>query len=322
MKPAVASVFLLSLLTLFLLSGCIKTSGADASQNHSRYEKIPPSSVKMNPENDPSPPVLHAEGWEKPVPVAGQINTAGAEDSPFITPDGNTMYLFFTPDVTVPVEKQILDNVTGIYVSQRQGGSWSEPKRVWLQDPGTLALDGCEFVQGGIMWFCSAREGYAGIHWFTAEYVDGKWLGWKNSDFDPGFKTGELHFSRDGDRLFFHSDRPGGKGGLDIWMSKKEGGIWKEPTDVEAVNTADDEGWPFLSQDGKELWFTRFYQGSPAIFRSQWAGQAWSDPELIISQFAGEPSLDDAGDIYFVHHYYKEGKMVEADVYVAKKTSG
>jgi len=45
----------------------------------------------------------------------------------------------------------------------------------------------------------------------------------------------------------------------------------------------------------------------------------WSEPELIISWFAGEPSLDNVGNIYFVHHFYKDGNMIEADIYVAKK---
>ena len=42
-------------------------------------------------------------------------------------------------------------------------------------------------------------------------------------------------------------------------------------------------------------------------------------PELIISQFAGEATLDKDGNIYFTHHFYNDGKMVEADIYVAMK---
>ena len=38
-----------------------------------------------------------------------------------------------------------------------------------------------------------------------------------------------------------------------------------------------------------------------------------------ISQFAGEASLDNKGNIYFTHHFYKDGVMLEADIYVAYK---
>jgi len=67
------------------------------------------------------------------------------------------------------------------------------------------------------------------------------------------------------------------------------------------------------------LWFNRTYEGSPAIYRSAKVDGEWQEPELIISQFAGEPTLDKDGNIYFVHHFYIDGEMVEADIYVAYK---
>ena len=87
----------------------------------------------------------------------------------------DVFYFFFTPDVRVPVEKQLLDGVSGIYVSTKVNGEWNTPERVILQDSWKLSLDGCTFVQDDIMWYCSARQGYAGVHWFTAEYKDEKW---------------------------------------------------------------------------------------------------------------------------------------------------
>lgn len=107
------------------------------------------------------------------------------------------------------------------------------------------------------------------------------------------------------------------KGQLDIWVTKKVNSEWQGPENVAAVNTADNEGWPFISQDGNELWFLRTYMGSPAIYRSTKANGGWSTPELIVSQFAGEPTLDNQGNLYFVHHYYRDSKMIEADIYVA-----
>ena len=45
----------------------------------------------------------------------------------------------------------------------------------------------------------------------------------------------------DNKTLVFASDRPGGKGGIDIWMTKRTGDHWSEPINVEAVNTAEDD---------------------------------------------------------------------------------
>lgn len=285
----------------------------------SRADAIPAGAVKVSPETDAHPPQLHSNQWAEPVPVSGAVNTAGAEDSPFITPDGNTLYFFFTPDPDVPVEEQLRDGLTGIWVSHQSNGRWQEPERVMLQDPGKLALDGCTFVQGDTMWFCSAREGYTGLHWFTARLVDGEWTDWKNVDFDPQYAVGELHISADGTRLFFHSGRPGGLGKYDIWASRKTNGNWTEPENVAAVNSPAMEGWPYLTSDGSELWFLRTHEGSPGVFRSQKSAGSWSEPELILSGFAGEPALDEAGNLYFVHHFYREGQMIEADIYVARK---
>ena len=280
-----------------------------------RLSRIPTDAVKMSLSTDANPPQVLSADYEKPVPLPGMVNTAGAEDSPFITPDGNTLYFFFTPDVKNLPEKQLLDGVTGIYVSHKVGGQFGPPERIPLQDPGKLALDGCEFVQENVMLFCSTREGYQGIHWFMAQYRDGAWRDWKIADFAPDFQVGELYFTIDGSQLYFASGRPGGKGGLDIWVSTRADGNWQEPTNVSAVNTPDAEGWPALSLDATELWLTRNF----GLWRSKSVGGEWQPPEQVISSLAGEATLDAKGNLYFVHHFYKDDQMLEADIYVAYK---
>jgi hypothetical protein len=59
--------------------------------------------------------------------------------------------------------------------------------------------------------------------------------------------------------------------------------------------------------------------GSPGLFRSRRINGEWQEPELMFSQFAGESSIDREGNIYFTHHYFKDGVMLEADIYVAYK---
>lgn len=286
----------------------------------SRGDMIPTDAEKMTPDKDLFPPILHSSDWESPVPVPGSINTAGAEDSPFISPDGNTLTFFFTPDVDVPAEKQLLDGVTGIYTSHRVDGKWSEPQRIVLIESGKLSLDGCHFIQGNTLWFCSAREGnYRDIDLWTAEHKDGAWTNWQNAGekLNLDYWAGEMHISSDQNALYFHSDREDGVGRIDIWVSYWIRGEWDEPQNVWEVNTEENDGWPFLTEDGSELWFLRTYQGYPAIFRARNKNGGWDEPELILSQFAGEPSLDSDGNIYFVHHYFEDGKMIEADIYVA-----
>lgn len=284
-----------------------------------REDKLPADIAKRGPETDHHPPILHSNEYQPPVPLPYPINTAGAEDSAFILPDGNTLYFFFAPDVRVPPEKQILDDVSGVWVSHKVDGLWSEPEKVWLQEPGKLAMDGAVAIQGNEMWFASAREGYIDVNMFTAERVDGRWTNWQYAGdrLMKEIQIGEVHIH--GNDLYFHSPRKGGKGNYDIWVTTRTGNAWSDPVNIEAVNTDAMDGFPFISSDGNELWFTRTYLGTPAIFRSIRVNGAWQEPELIISQFAGEPTLDDAGNIYFTHHFFEDGVMIEADIYVAYK---
>ena len=321
------ALYVLLLLVLAVLSGCATTSSTSPVESttptqimKTREGSIPASAIKMIPETDILPPILHSGDYYEPVPLSAVINTAGAEDSPFIIDDASVLYFFFTPDVTIPAEEQLFDGVTGIWVSYQKNGQWQPAQRVSLQDENELALDGCEYVRGNEIWFCSARVGnYRGIDIWVAEFRDGLWMDWKNAGekLNVEYEIGEFHITSDGSELYFHSDRAGGAGGVDIWVSRKINGEWQTPQNITAVNTPETEGWPFVTADGNELWFTRFYLGSPAIFVSRKTNGQWGEPELILSQFAGEPTLDAAGNIYFIHHYYIDGRMIEADIYVA-----
>jgi len=311
---------LLVILILFLV---IKNKDKNTLPAVDRETKISENIIKINPGIDVYPPELSIIGKKEyydPTPLSSAINTRGAEDSPFVMPDGNTLYFFFTPDPNIPVEKQVGDEVTGIYVSSKVNEEWQKAERVILQDGGKLSLDGCEFISEDTIWFCSAREGYTGLHWFNAEYKNGGWQDWKIApkEFEQ-YQVGELHFDINGQELYFHSDRPGGKGLYDIWVSRMENGKMQTPTNLSIINSEDSDGWPFISQDENELWFTRTYKGSPSVWRSKKIDGNWQTPELIVFQFAGEPTLDRDGNLYFVHHYYKDNVMLEADIYIAKK---
>lgn len=293
-----------------------------------RYSLLP--ETKYTPEVDFWPPTA-VDGWSQPVPLPYPVNTSGGEDSPFILPDGQTLYFFFTPDVSIPAERQLLDGVTGIWVTRRSGETWSEPERVWLSEPGELALDGCGFVSGDLMYFCTARAGYTGIQWFRADFRGGLWQDWHyaGDELKQGqYEVGELHISADGQELYFHSPRPGGYGGLDIWVSLMTEDGWGFPFNLgSSINTINDDGWPYISPDGQELWFlsqsTKGRPG-PALFRSlRQPDGSWGQSEEIISTFAGEPTLSSDGKmLYFVHHYFSEdlSTMLEADIYVSYKS--
>lgn len=92
--------------------------------------------------------------------------------------------------------------------------------------------------------------------------------------------------SADGQTLYFASNRAGGKGGLDIWVSKKVNGRWGEPQNMgEPINTAEDDQTPFIHPDGQTLYFTsegHIGMGGKDIFISRLqADGTWGTPENL-----------------------------------------
>jgi hypothetical protein len=294
-----------------------------------RSESIPAGAVKMTPAEDAWPPLVRG-GWSQPVPLSGPINTAGAEDSPFIPADGGALYFFFTPDLNIPVERQIGDGLTGIWMASWQNDGWGEPVRVWLSRPGELSLDGCAFVLGDEMWFCSVRIGnLREVDLYTARRVNGVWNDWENAgrQINLEWQVGEMHITADGQELYFASSREGGFGGSDLWVARRSGNGWSQPVNLGAnVNGAGNENRPFVTADGQELWFDAESQSGrpgPAIYRCRrGAEDAWEGCEEVIAQFAGEPTLTPDGmTLYFVHHYFSAdlSRMIEADIYVSQR---
>lgn len=51
-------------------------------------------------------------------------------------------------------------------------------------------------------------------------------------------------FSLDGNKLFFHSDRPGGLGDMDVWYVEKKDGKWAKPVNVGAPYNSRGTDWP------------------------------------------------------------------------------
>ncbi len=319
-----AALLLLSSFAL-PLAGCSNPSESEPPPVTGREESIPEDAVKMTTQSDLYPPVLHSDEWEDPVPMPGPVNTAGAEDAPVISDDGEIFLFFFTPDVEVPPEQQILDGVTGIWWCVRDGSGWSEPARVLLHDD--ISLDGPLCFRDSLLWFASFRVGNYRTDGdiYTARFDGGRWSDWRNAGslLNDTYNIGELYATAGGDTVFFHG--PSQEDGLDLWQCGKNGESWSEPAGLgPPVNSGQDEGWPWVSPDGREIWFTRWsalgYPG-PSLFRStRGPGGSWSEPEEILSSFAGDPALDGEGNIYFTHHFFdQEMQMIEADIYVARR---
>ncbi len=94
---------------------------------------------------------------------------------------------------------------------------------------------------------------------YTTEWKDGQWTEAKNlglpinTDLDEGAAS----ITQDGRVVFFAADYPTGLGGYDIYYTVLVNGKWTKPENLgENVNSYAWDSQPFLSPDGKTLYFS------------------------------------------------------------------
>ncbi len=111
--------------------------------------------------------------------------------------------------------------------------------------------------------FLNRQSAYC-LQLFEAASDDGK--SW--SKVDPvSFCRKESNYmhpsvSPDGKLLFFVSDKAGGLGGTDIYVSKKEKKRWSKPVNLGSkINTNGHEGFPFIHQNGKLYFCSKGHLG-------------------------------------------------------------
>lgn len=136
---------------------------------------------------------------------------------------------------------------------------------------------------------------------------DGKWstpekLLYVNA---AGSNSKQPAISSDGQNLFFASDRTGGFGGYDIWVTTIDanGVPVKEPVNLgQVINTSGDEQAPYYQPSEKMLIFSsngRPGMGGFDLFMSKGAGEQWGTPENL-----GYPINSTREDYY----YYNSSK--------------
>lgn len=84
---------------------------------------------------------------------------------------------------------------------------------------------------------------------YASKYRSGAWTEGEELPFNGNnFSTCHPSLSTDGKRLYFASDRAGGKGGMDIWYVELQNGKWSNPKNMQEVNTAGNEIFPYISE--------------------------------------------------------------------------
>ncbi|MBC7425938.1 MAG: OmpA family protein [Bacteroidia bacterium] len=133
--------------------------------------------------------------------------------------------------------------------------------------------------------------------------------------------------NEDGTKMYFTSDREGGEGGYDLWVSNyvKRGKTWGDPVNLgPVINTNKDEEFPYWNTHDQSLYFSsngHIGLGSFDIFKSEGGGDEWSAPENLRAPL--NSGGDDFGITFDlnnpVHGYFTSnrdiGKKINDDIY-------
>lgn len=208
------------------------------------------------------------------------INTTADEYFPFLSNDQNLIY--FT-------RRRNERSDENLYFSRIEKDQWVAGKPVGgFNTPKNEGM--CTFVRDGRRMFFTAcgREGILGPCDIWEARVDGVEMsdlrplqGWANSE----RWESQAAISCDGSTLYFASKREGGLGGTDLWYCQKQAdGKWGEAINLGSnINTELDEESPFITNDGKTLYFSstgHLGLGEQDIFMS-WMDERtnkWSPP--------------------------------------------
>ena len=258
--------------------------------------------------------------------VGSTVNTRFKEYTPVITADNAVMYFTSRREGSTGGNRDANnEHYEDVYMTQNKGGQWSLP--VNLGGPvnssthdAAIALspDGSQlFVykdngEGDI--YISQRKG---LLWSKPKSMG-------NTINTGNYREPSCSITADGRTLYFSSNRPGGKGGLDIYRAKKTPkGEWGDAENLgPTVNTAEDDDAPFIHPDGVTLYYSSKgleTMGGYDIFSTRLEDGHWSLPENI-----GYPINTPGDDIYFVlsadglNGYYaseKKGGLGFTDIY-------
>lgn len=154
------------------------------------------------------------------------------------------------------------------------------------ENEGTLSVK----ADGSALYYtrCNQPGGLGSCDLYVSD-LDGR--GWKRgsnlgSPVNGGSWDCQPAISGDGHTLIFSSNRAGGFGGKDLWISYLKQGKWSVPKNMgPAINTRDDDDAPFLHYDGVTLYFSSLGHpgfGGSDIFMSRMGADAqWSTPENL-----------------------------------------
>lgn len=210
------------------------------------------------------------------------VNFLGTQYFPVMTADNET--LIFT-GLTENRDENIY------YTRRIKGNRWDVPEEISKTINTTNNEGTCTVSADGrtlVFTACNRPDGHGSCDLYISHKIGNEWSQPVNLGQQVNSREWESQpsLSADGHTLYFASDRKGGIGKRDIWVThldeKKQ---WAAPKNLgPAINTPDEENAPFIHANGRTLFYSS--NGLPGmggfdIFITQKMDTLWAQPANI-----------------------------------------
>ena len=182
--------------------------------------------------------------WRKPIEIKSERSNLFNSGPLCFAPDGKTVY--FTSDVETgkAASKRSFKNHSGIFIADLSGTNLSSlhpfPYNDQQYDLGQPSISS----DGKYLFFASNMPGgQGGSDLYYCEWINGQW----NTPVNLGPKvnsagTENYPFMHPTGKLYFSSNRAGGKGKLDVYYTTLSLGKWEEPVAMpDPINSSSDD---------------------------------------------------------------------------------
>ncbi|MFC2101156.1 TolB family protein [Bacteroidota bacterium] len=182
----------------------------------------------------------------------------------------------------------------GPYLGQKTPGTSPEMFAPGIVSQFVNELNSC-FSPDGNEFYYSKRRGNVEMDIYVMKRINEVWEKPQILSFiTEQYNECDPFISRDGQKLFFSSDRPKEEGAepadWNIWMAERQGDEWTEPK-ILNFNTGKNEAYPTLAKNGNLYFFAGNYKNSGSF---DWDSVDIYCAEFINNQYSTPKKLNDS----------------------------
>jgi len=274
------------------------------------------SSSCLNKKEIHEPPYQLSNKSDTPVEfLGGKISTTNGIS---FSKDGTSLYVSKQTERISKNERHF----AGIFKYEYKEGSWGDPESIIF--PNEIdAYHPVVSPDNNVLFFNSrSHPDTADVFiphniWYSEKMSD-SWSAPKMVDVINGPHYDSYPSIAKSNNLYFNSDRPGGKGGMDIYLARFKNGKYEEPVNLKILNSLDVENDLVIDPNEEFIIFNRYFNATKELdmFISSKYGNDWSMPQKLDKinardQWELTPSISPDGEYFF---YELNNKIMQIEM--------